>query len=178
MLLLIIIGTVVILTVIFIIVISNCKYKFKILNIKVEEASSNISLFLQKKKDYLDNIVKELVNKKKDEGRFEEFLTTINREKDSFRLHSKLNKTYSSVSKILFDNEGLAKDENILKYLNELKENEEGLIGSIEFYNDTIVDYNGILKVFPYNIIAKVSKYEQKEYYNNEKEEMFEILKK
>ena len=175
---LIILSAVVVLVVIFIIVISNCKYKFKLLNIKIDEATSNINLFLQKKKGYLDSIVKELINKKKDEGRFDEFLETINREKDSFRLHSKLSKTYSEVSKILFDNDKLAKDDSIIKYLGDLKENDEDLIGAIKFYNDTIVDYNGIIKSFPYSIIAKTYKYDEKEFYNNEKEELFEILKK
>lgn len=175
---LIILSAVVVLAVIIVIVILNCKYKFKFLNIKIDEATSNINLFLQKKKGYLDGIVKELVNKKKDEGIFDEFLETINREKDSFKLHSKLSKTYSEVSKILFDNDKLAKDEGIVKYLGDLKDNDEDLIGCIKFYNDTIVDYNGLIKTFPYSIIAKISKYEAKEFYNNEKEELFEILKK
>lgn len=175
---LIILSAVVVLTVITVIVILNCKYKFKFLNIKIDEATSNINLFLQKKKGSLDGIVKELINKKMDEGRFDEFLETINREKDSFRLHSKLSKTYSEVSKILFDNDKLAKDETIIKYLTDLKNNDEDLIGSIKFYNDTIVDYNGLIKTFPYSLIAKTSRYEPKEFYNNEKEELFEILKK
>ena len=174
---LIIIGVLVILIVILIIVVKNCKYRFNLLNIKINEADSNIKLFLQKKKSYLDGIVKELVNKKKDEGRFDDFLKNINHEKDSFVLHTKLSKTYSQVSKILFDNDSLAKNETIIKYLNELKNNEEDLIGSIKFYNDTIVDFNGLLNTFPYKIIAKGNKFTQKEFYKNEKEELFDILK-
>ncbi len=174
---LIILAVAIILVVIFIVVLSNCKYRFKILNIKIDEANSNINLFLQKKKSLLDNIIKELVEKEKDEGRFGDFIDNINNEKDSFRLHSKLSKTYSNVSKILFDNDKLAKDENIVKYLTELKANDEDLIGSIKFYNDTIVDYNGLIKMFPYKIVASMSKYTEKTFYNNEKEELFEILK-
>ena len=174
---LIILAVAIILVVIFIVVLSNCKYRFKILNIKIDEANSNINLFLQKKKGLLDNIVKELIEKGKDEGRFGDFIDNINSEKDLFRLHSKLSKTYSNVSKILFDNDKLAKDENIVKYLTELKANDEALIGSIKFYNDTIVDFNGLIKMFPYKIIASMSHYTEKTFYNNEKEELFEILK-
>lgn len=175
---LIILGIFIVLIVIIIIVLNNCKYRFKLLNIKIEEADSNINLFLQKKKSSLDSIIKELIKQKNDEERFNDFIQNINNEKDSIRLHSKLNKTYSQVSKILFDNEKLAENKNIVKHLKDLKNNEEDLIGSIKFYNDTIVDYNGIIKIFPYNLIAKTRKYSEKEFYNNEKEELFEILKK
>ena len=56
-------------------------------------------------------------------------------------------------------------------------DNEEELIGSIKFYNDSVVDYNGLIKTFPHKIYAKMKSLDNKDFYNNEKEELFDILK-
>ena len=153
------------------------KNKFLILNIKLNEADSSIKLFLQKKAVGLDNIIREITAKGIDEEKFKDFVKSVDSEKNGYHLHSLLNKYYVKVSKILFDNDELSKDEKILSYLTDLKSNEEDLIGSIKFYNDTVVDYNGLLNVFPHKFFAKILGYNEQQFYNNEKEELFEILK-
>ena len=156
----------------------SSKSRFQIFNIKMKEADSSIKLFLQKKAVDLDKIIKEITNKGSDEGKFKNFTKDVDSEKDSYKLHSLLSKYYAFAIKILFDNDYLAKDKKIIEYLNELKVNEENLIGSIKFYNDTVVDYNGLLNSFPHSLFSKVLGYEEKEFYDNEKEELFDILKK
>ncbi|MBR4618151.1 MAG: LemA family protein [Bacilli bacterium] len=167
---------IIIITVLVLMFISS-KNKFTFLNIKINEADSNINLFLQKKAVGLDNIIKEIQQKKKDDGRFDDYIAEVDKQKDNYQLHSLLSKYYAKVTKILFDNESLAKDSEIIKYLTDLKANEEDLIGSIKFYNDTVVDYNGLINVFPHKLFAKILGNSEIEFYNNEKEELFDILK-
>ena len=63
-----------------------------------------------------------------------------------------------------------------MSIINELSDNEENIVGAIKFYNDTVVDYNKLAISFPTNIVALVKRYKKKQFYNNEKREMFEIL--
>ena len=156
---LIIIGVILILVSTLFIIIKNTKSKFLFLDIKLKEGENNISLFLQKKKDIMDKIVKIVIQNEK------------------FKLHSVLNDYYNKLSKIIFEDDTIVQDEKLVNLLNELKDNEEDLIGAIKFFNDTVVDYNKLIVVFPHKIIAKVLGYTEEQFYKNEKEEMFQILK-
>lgn len=175
--LLILIGVVVILVVIICLLVINSKNKFDFLSIKLEEANSNISLYLLKKQTTLNNIIKILQDLGEGEEEFSDFKEMVQNEKDSFRLHSILSRYYSKLTKLLFDNEALSKNEDIINHLIRLKNNEEDLIGSIKFYNDTIVDYNGLINTFPHKVYARMHGLDNKSFYNNEKEELFDILK-
>ncbi len=167
----------VVLITIIVLLVKSTKNRLKLLNIKLKEADSNINLYLQKKKTTLDNIIKIIIDLKKDEGLFDDFSNDTKKEKNTFVLHSVLNKYYSKLSKLLLDDEELSKNSDILEHLINLKNNEEELIGSIKFYNDSVVDYNGLIKTFPHKVFAKVKSLDNKDFYNNEKEELFDILK-
>ena len=153
------------------------KSKFEFLKIKLKEAESNISLALQTKKNILERMIKVIKDQKKYKDDFEDFHESFLIVKDTFALHDTASKYYMKISKIIFDDECLAKKEKIIELLNELKNNEENLIGSIKFYNDTVVDFNGLLKSFPHKVIGKILGYKENQFYSNEKEELFEILK-
>ena len=87
----------------------------------------------------------------------------------------------SKIDNILFktldDNEKLLKSEKIVNIINEFNDNEEDLVASIKFYNDTVVDFNKLIVSFPSNVIRLIFRYKRKEFYNNEKREIYEILK-
>lgn len=174
---LIIVGVIIIILTIFILMFIITKSKFTFLDIKIKEANSDINLYLQKKKTTLNNIIKIIIDLKKDDNKFDDFDELVKKEKDSFKLHSILNKYYSILSKLLLDDEDLSKNDDIINHLINLKSNEEDLIGSIKFYNDSIVDYNGLIKSFPHKVYAKINSLDNKDFYNNEKEELFDILK-
>ena len=78
--------------------------------------------------------------------------------------------------KIIDDNEKLLKSDNITSILEELNTNEENIGGAIKFYNDTVVEFNQLILSFPSNIIALIKRYKKKEFYRNEKREIFEVL--
>lgn len=174
---LIIIGVILILVSTLFIIIKNTKSKFLFLDIKLKEGENNISLFLQKKKDIMDRIVKVVIQNEKYKDSFDEFNGDVNNQSDNFKLHSVLNDYYNKLSKIIFEDDTIVQDEKLVNLLNELKDNEENLIGAIKFFNDTVVDYNKLIVVFPHKIIAKVLGYTEEQFYKNEKEEMFQILK-
>ena len=157
----IIIGVIVVISFIsFIMVIYN--NKFELTNIKIEKAEQDIELYLKNKLDLLQRtrpIVKKAL-----------------RTKTFMETHITLKKIYNELFKALDEHEKLYKSEALVKILDELNDNEEDIIGAIKFYNDTVVDFNKLVVAFPSNIIALVKRYRKKEFYNNEKREIFEIL--
>ena len=175
--LLIIVSVVIILITVLVLMFIFSKNKFNYLDIKIDEALSNISLYLLKKETTLNNIIKIIIDEGADENEFDDFNELIEKDNTSFELHSILNKYYSILSKLLLDKETLLKNDDIIKHLKNLENNEEDLIGSIKFYNDTVVDYNGLINTFPHKFYAKIKSLDNKDFYNNEKEELFDILK-
>ena len=158
------------------IIITICSNKFKFALIKIEKADEDIKLYLDRKKDLLKRtqpiIKKELKSKS--------FLNDIDSENEfnNFQLHDFLKSNYNELLKVLDDNEKLFKSDALVKILEDLNDNEENILGAIKFYNDTVVGLNKLVISFPSNIIAFFLRCNEKEFYNNEKREMFEILNK
>lgn len=171
----IILGTIVFISFIMIlIIIYNNSFKFA--TIKIDKAEEDISLYLGRKKELLKRsqpiIRKEL--KMKD---FLDSIDNLDKEKlNNFQLHNSLKNSYNEFFKILDENEKLLKSEKLVKIIEDLNDNEENIIGAIKFYNDTVVEFNKLVLSFPSNIIAFFQKYTEKEFYSNEKREIFEIL--
>ena len=170
----IIIGVIVIISfLLLIIVINNNKFQFSI--IKIDKAEEDISLYLEKKKELLNRsrpvIIKEL--------KLDSFLEDLDNDLDNmnnFEEYELLKKEYNNFFKTLDENEKLLKSETLLSILEDLNDNEEDIVGAIKFYNDTVVEFNKLLVSFPSNIIGFFKRYNKKEFYNDEKREIFEIL--
>ena len=170
----IIAGVIVILIIICFFILSN--NKFQLVIIKIDKAEEDIDLYLEKKKELLERcrpiIEKEL---KKDvvlEGldqSFEEF--------NHFETHNSLKILYNELFKIIDENEKLLKSDSLMGILEELNVNEENIVGAIKFYNDTVVEFNQLIVSFPSKIVAFFKRYKKKEFYSNEKREIFEILR-
>ena len=78
--------------------------------------------------------------------------------------------------KTLDNHEKLLKSNTLVKLLDSLNDNEEDVIGSIKFYNDTVVTFNQLVVSFPSSMVAILSRYRTLEFYNNERREIYEIL--
>lgn len=157
----------------FIIVIINNKFKFAV--IKIEKAEEDINIYLQKKKELLDRTVPVI----KKELKLKEFLNDLelyNDEMNNFDKNDLLKRVDNDLFKTIDENEKLYKSDSLVTILNSLSDNEENVVGAIRFYNDTVVDYNKLAISFPTNVIALFKGYRKKEFYNNEKRVMFEIL--
>ena len=156
---------------IIIILINN---KFKLAIIKIDKAQEDISLYLQKKEELL-NRTKPIIKKELKLKEFLQDLDTISVEASNFDVHMQLKKAYNEFFKIIDENEKLLKSKSMLNILDELDENEENIVGSIRFYNDTVVDYNQLVISFPSNIVAFFGRYKKKSFYNNEKRDITDI---
>ncbi len=172
----IILGSIVFVAIILlIIVIYHNRFKYAI--IKMEEAENNIDLFLQKKIDLLSRM-RPLIMK---ELKLKEFLEEIEdmkeKELNHFQMNDLLRNYYNELFSVLDDNEKLFKSEAITEIINEVNYNEEDLVASIKFYNDTVVIYNQLIVSFPSNIIRLFFHYKKREFYSHEKREIYEILK-
>ena len=149
--------------------------KFQLTIIKIDKAEEDIDMYLEKKRKLLDRskpIIKKALKR-------EDFMLDLDKDfgnKDSFLEHNLLKNIYNELFKIIDENEKLLKSESLVKILEELNDNEENIVGAIKFYNDTVVEFNQLVVTFPSLLIAFFKRYKKKDFYNNEKREIFEIL--
>ena len=155
----------------FVFVILNNKFQLAI--IKIDKAQEDIALYLQKKEELL-NRTKPIISKELKKKKIMTDLDIIPVDSSNFESYFLLKKSYNEFFKILDDNEKLLKIKPLLNILEELNSNEENIMGSIKFYNDTVVVYNHLVVSFPSIIVAFIKKYKKKEFYSNEKVENFE----
>ena len=175
MILEIILGSVIgICILLFVFAVQNNKFQLAI--IKIDKAQEDISLYLQKKEELL-NRAKPIIEKEIKKEDVLSDLENVPEDSNNFEIHFLLKRTYNEFFKILDENEKLLKSKPLLSILEELNTNEENILGSIKFYNDTVVGYNHLVVSFPSSILAFVRRYKKKEFYSNEKIENFEILK-
>lgn len=156
-----------------IIVINNNKFQFSI--IKIDKAEEDISIYLDKKKELL-NRARPIILKELKLDTFLENLDDNLDEMNNFQEYELLKNDYNKFFKTLDENEKLLKSESLLSILEDLNDNEEDIVGAIKFYNDTVVEFNKLLVSFPSNIIGFFKRYKRKDFYNDEKREIFEIL--
>lgn len=171
----IILGIIIVISIIlFVITISYNKFKLAI--IKIDEAENNIDVLLEKKIELLER-TRPIIKK---ELKLKEFLDDIEflneSEINHFEMNNSLKELYDELNKVLDENEKLFKSEALVSILEELSDNEEAILGSTKFYNDNVVIFNQLVGAFPSNIVAGIWHYKRKEFYNNEKREMYEIL--
>ena len=153
-------------------IISN---RFKLAVIKIEKAEEDIDLYLEKKRDYLDR-TRPIITK---ELKLDEFLTDLDQnfsEISNVNENDILKKVYNDLFKTIDDNDKLLKSDALTSIIKSLNENEENIIGAIKYYNDNVVEYNKLVVSFPSNIVGLFKRYKKKEFYNNEKREIFEIF--
>ena len=171
-----ILGIVIVISlVLLIITIYYNKFNFAI--IKIAEAESNIAILFEKKKQLLER-TRPIVKK---ELKLKEFLedieflneTTINH----FEINNSLKALNNELNKILDEHEKLYKSESLLSIIEEINSNEEAILGSTKYYNDNVVIFNQLVGNFPSSIVALLWRYKKKSFYNNEKKEIYEILK-
>ena len=149
--------------------------KFQLAVIKIDKAEEDIDLYLQKKQALLDR-TRPIVKKELKLNSFIDSLDQDFQDVNNFETHDTLKKAYNELFKILDENEKLLKSDALVSILEDLNTNEENIVGAIKFYNDTVVEFNRLVVSFPSKIVAIFRRYHKKEFYNNEKREIFEIL--
>lgn len=172
----IILGIIVVIALILlIIVIFHNKFQFAI--IKIDEAENNIDILLEKKFDLLKRC-RPIIKKELKLKNFLDDLEEINTNQiNHFEFHDVLRSNYNELFKFLDDNEKLYKNKSLVEILDNINDNEIDLVAAIKFYNDNVTLFNQLIISFPSNIIRLFFGYKKKDFYNNEKREIYEILK-
>ena len=170
----ILVCSVIIVLLIIIIIAYHNKFQFVI--IKIEEAENNIGVLLDKKRELLDRT--RVIIKK--ELKLDEFLEELDgfeeKHLNHFQTNTWLKDSYYDLVKLLDENEKLYKSESLVSIMEELNDNEDMIVGSINYYNDNVVEFNKLVVSFPARIVAILFRYRRKDFHNNEKREMYQIL--
>lgn len=150
--------------------------KVNVYTIKINEAVKNIDLLLEKKINLLTKIKDKL--KENIEENFMDKLPKIkNQNLDSFELDAEIELMTKELKEILEYNKKVILDDETNILLRNLDRASIDLIATKNYYNDNSEIYNNIISKFPTSIIAKIKRYDQLDFYENKKEEEFEILK-
>lgn len=177
MLIYIILGIVIVfLAIVFCIYVINYN-KFQVSIIKISEAEENIGLLLKEKYQILLKIDSLMKQKNKDNA-FDEINKLSIDEMNKFDLSKELSKYDKNVFEIIDYNKDIEFVDEECKVFDEFENNNVECMAAEKYYNDNVVIFNRLVNCFPSNIIAKFKKYKNKDFYSNEKEEIFEILKK
>ena len=154
--------------------------KFQVLTIKINEAYNNLDILFEKKANLLEravNIIKENNKQYKEEILLDNLVKIKNQTLTRFELNHELTLGFRDY-KALLDLDKKLSSMNELKVINdELLDIDTDLEASKKYYNDNIVLYNKLVKCLPSNIVAKIYKYEEKDFFKEEKIETLEIMK-
>jgi LemA protein len=135
--------------------------------IRINEAESFIDTTLRKRFDLLNKsieIIKAVTNTKKE---------VLNQIKDlksvklsNFELDRKLYEAINEFNSYKENSEDLKNNEEFLKVDLGLLESESEIVAARKYYNDIITDYNKLVRTFPSNVVAKISGYKIKTYFD------------
>ena len=135
--------------------------------IKINEVESKIDDSLREKFDNiikLNNGIKEKIKTKK------EIVDDISNLKDedisSFDMDRKLIEALNKVKFIKEKYTELDGDEDLVKILYEIDDEDESLRAYKKYYNETITKYNELIRKIPYNIVGKILKYKEKTFFD------------
>ena len=150
--------------------------KFQISIIRISEAEENINILLKKKLELMLRI-KNFIEDKKEDYKIAGLEKLEKQELNTFELNIELEKYNKKIMEITDYDKSVIFDDDEMLVIKELYDINTECLASERYYNDNVVTYNNLIKCFPSNIISKICKYRFKDFYSNEKEEIFEILK-
>ena len=135
--------------------------------IRMNEAESFIDNTLRKRFDLLNksiDIIKNVTNTKKDVLNIIKDLKSV--KLSNFDLDRKLYEAINEFNGLKEANEELKNNESFLKVDLGLIESEAEIVAARKYHNDIVTDYNKLVRSFPSNIVAKISRYKTKTYFD------------
>lgn len=164
----VILGLIVFLLILFVIIIFNFLIKA---NNRVREAFATMDIYLKKRWDLVPNLIEVIKGyAKHEQNTLKEVVELRNSIKNYENLseEEKLSTNYevnSSLNKIMLLSESypdLKADKHYLDLSKQLVKIEEDIANSRKYYNAVVREYNNLVEMFPYNLIAKVAGYKVK----------------
>ncbi len=148
------------------------------LNIRVEEAWSDITVQLKRRADLIPNLVKTVKGYAKHEkGIFEEVTKaraeTLSAESpaEASKAEGDFQKTMKSLFAVAENYPDLKASQNFQELQAELTDTEDKIQASRRFYNTGVRDFNTKVQVFPNNVFAGMLGFKKKEFFEVEDRE-------
>ena len=151
--------------------------KLKLMNYKIKEAEKDVTDILNEKYNKLGNI-NNIMKTKNKEDLFKDLETLEIDKLNNFELNKELAKFDKIIIELTDYNKEIVFDDQEEESFDKLAKININRLAIEKYYNDNVTIFNKAIEKFPSNIIAKFKKYDEKELFSNEKEEIFEILKK
>lgn len=162
---------------IILIILINQYNKFQWVNILVNKGEVNINNALSKKYNILMRYLDFLKDNKvdiKDED-YDKY-KMINLKQSINKLNKNIDEMNNVINHYMDNNEKLLKNETIINLNKELNEINININGGKKYYNDNLISYNHLCNAFPSNLIAKLKRYKEKDFLDDEIKEELKIL--
>jgi len=146
---------------------ANIYNKFQELTIRINEVEANIDGVLRKRFDLLNQSISIIKNTTSLEEEIMELIIKLrSRKLSNFDLDRQLYEAINEFNYYKDNYPTLKENENFIKIDISLNETEQEIIALRKYYNDTITEYNKLVKKFPSNIVAIISKNKEKTYFD------------
>lgn len=143
---------------------------FQTFIIRLNEAEAFIDTTLRKRFDLLNksiNVIKSNLDSKNKEEKVLDCIIQLRSKKlSNFDLDRQLYEGINEFEKYKNTIPALSENEAFLKIDLALFESEAEIVAARKYYNDIISDYNKLVRNFPSNLVAIVSKYQVKPYFD------------
>jgi len=149
-------------------IIANIIYnKFQNFIIKINEVEGKIDDTLRNKYDNIlkiNNIIKERIKTKKE--LVDDLEGLKDQDKSSFEIYRILTESYNKIDFVRKQYKEVSASDEVNKLFYEIDEMDETLKAYIKYYNENIVEYNKLIRKFPYNVIGIILKYDEKMFFD------------
>lgn len=145
----------------------NTYNHFQSLIIRINEVEANIDATLRKRFDLLNKSISLIkANIDTDKDVLELIVKLRSRKLSNFDLDRQLYEAINEFHSYLENYPTLKEQENLQKIDLTLNESEHEITAFRKYYNDTITEYNALVRKFPTNLVAKISKYKERTYFD------------
>lgn len=134
--------------------------------IRINEAEANIDSTLRKRFDLLNKSIGIIKANIKKENALDIIVKLRSKKLTNFELDRKLYDAINEFNKYKEDFPDLKTNEGFMKIELGINETEAEVVASRKYYNDIITDYNKLVRTFPSNVVAKISKYKTRPYFD------------
>lgn len=143
--------------------------KFQDYIIRINEVESIIDNCLRSKYDLINRaipIIKSNIDNDNNTEMFGDIVKLRSRKIGNFELFRILKKASIELEGLKNSNPEIDKSDEIKKIIKEIKEIDDKVDNSSQYYNDNITIYNTLIKKFPSNIVAMLCKYKEKLFFD------------
>lgn len=154
------------------------------LNVRCDEASSDIEVQLKRRYDLIPNLVESVKGYATHEKEIFENVTKARAEaigakgmQEKAQAENQLSAALKSVFAVAENYPDLKANENFMKLQEELTDTEDKIQASRRFYNANVRDFNIAIQVFPSSIVATMRGYKSRELFELEDEAAKEPVK-